>query len=177
MILTCAFDINVFSDIFSVSIGTINLIFVVVFAIIEGRRIRKIEKHHDIVNLYEAFKLHDDTCSFVEAAESFKTSLLNLTTTASKQKFNANKAVDIKDDFIEKLYFFKDKFLNIVETVDQKRVREFTDNLNEIEDASVNLLNNVIGLKTKEDRIAAINSAISLIKKKIIEIGFQLSTF
>lgn len=174
MILT-AFDFDAFSSIFGIAVGVINLVFVVAFAIIEGRRISKIEKHHDIANWYETFKLHGDTYEFIKAADSFKQSMIGLIN--SKQKIDANKAVVIKDTFVQNSYEFKDKFLNVVEVIDKSRVREFTDNLNEIEDNAIELLNNVINLKSKEDRIAAVNNIVSSIKKKIIEIGFKLSVF
>ena len=175
MILTSFFDLSSFSDIFGIVIGAINLVFVVVFAIVEGRRISKIEKHHDIANWYNTFDLHKETYSLVQAADSFEQSMISLTN--SKQKIDANKAVDIKDAFVMRLYDFKEKFLTIVEVINKNRTQEFTDSLNEIEDCAVDLLNNVINSPNKQEIVAIVNGKISSIKKKIVGIGFKLSIF
>lgn len=175
MILTTIFDLDAFASIFGVCIGAVNLIFVTIFALIEGKRIGKIEKHHDRANWYETFNLHDDTYSLVLSSDVFKQKMLVLI--GSKQKKIANEAVVIKNNFVEELFKYKDKFLSIVEVIDKDRVEELTNHLNEIEDIAINLLNNVINAKNKEEAIASVNESASLIKKRIIEIGFKLSVF
>ena len=175
MISCGTFDLNAFSDILGIVIGAINLIFVVIFSIVEGCRIRNIEKHHDVANWYNTFNLHNETYSFIQSAVSFEKSMISLLN--QNQKFDANKAVVIKDTFVKQLYNFKDKFLTIIEVVDKNRVQEFTDSLNEIEDCSVDLLNKIINLQNKQDGIVIVNSKCSYTKKKILEIGFKLSVF